>query len=108
MKNVTPRQRGLSLIELMIVISVIGILAAIVVPRYSNAKDMAMSGSLAAQISTLKKALEVYKAEHNDSYPTTAQLITIKGGKHGRFGEKQTNKIYRDIFKFLRRHRIIN
>lgn len=37
----------------------------------------------------------------------TAELITVKGGKHGRFGEKKLDKIYRDIFKFLRKRRVI-
>ncbi len=37
----------------------------------------------------------------------TGELITIKGGKHGGFGDKQMDKIYRDIFKFLHKRGII-
>jgi len=68
--------RGMTLIELMIVVSVIAIIAAIVVPRFSNANDTAKASSLASQLSTLKKTLILYKTDHNDVYPTDAQLIT--------------------------------
>lgn len=76
MRTKTQTRRGLSLIELMIVVSVLAILAAIVVPRYTNANDTAKGSALATQLSTVKKALELYKTEHNGNYPTTAQLIT--------------------------------
>ncbi len=72
----TLRQRGLTLIELMIVVSILAILAAIVIPRYSNANDSAKGSALASQLSTVKKALLLYKTDHNGDYPTTAQLIT--------------------------------
>lgn len=68
--------RGLTLIELIIVVSILAILAAIVIPRFSNATDSAKSGSIAAQLNTIKKALVLYKAEHNENYPSEDQLIT--------------------------------
>lgn len=72
------KSRGLTLIELMIVVSVLAILAAIVVPRFSNANDTAKAGALASQLNTIKKSLILYKTDHNDFYPTDAQVITTQ------------------------------
>lgn len=76
MKNNPLNQRGMTLIELMIVVSIIGILAAIVIPTFSNANESAKAGALSSQLNTVKKALIFYKADHKDLYPTDAQLIT--------------------------------
>lgn len=70
------KPRGFSLIELLIVVSVLAILAAIVVPRFSNASDKAKGGALTTQLRTVKQSLVRYKAEHGNAYPTQAQLIT--------------------------------
>lgn len=72
----TQRNQGFTLIELMIVVTIIGILAAVVIPKFSNANETAKAGSLATQIATVKKSLERYKTEHNDEYPTEDELIT--------------------------------
>ncbi len=76
MNRLSKHRRGLTLIELLIIVSILGILAAIVIPRYSNANDTAKGSALASQLATVKKALQLYKTDHNDAYPTTAQLIT--------------------------------
>ena len=76
MKNNASKYRGFSLIELLIIVSIIGILAAIVIPTFSNANETAKAGALSSQINTVKKALILYKTDHNDTYPTDAQLIT--------------------------------
>ena len=68
-------RRGLSLIELLIIVAILGILAAIVLPTFSNANETAKAGALASQINTVKKALILYKTDHNDVYPPDAQLI---------------------------------
>lgn len=76
MKNTTTRRNGFTLIELMIIVTIIGILAAIVIPTFSNANETAKSGALASQLNTVKKSLVMYKTDHNGIYPTDAQLIT--------------------------------
>jgi len=76
MQRMTLRHRAFSLVELVIVISILAILAAIVIPKYSNASQTARASSLAAQLQTLNKALQLYKNQHNGEYPTADQLIT--------------------------------
>ena len=76
MKTKRSMRRGLSLIELMIIVAILGILAAIVLPTFSNANETAKASSLQSQLNTVKKALLLYKTDHNDLYPTDTQLIT--------------------------------
>ena len=75
MKN-SKTNRGFSLIELLIIVSIIGILAAIVIPTFSNANETAKAGAVASQLNTVKKSLVLYKNDHNGTYPTDAQMIT--------------------------------
>eukprot|EP00752_Nemacystus_decipiens_P014109 g12545.t1 len=60
----------------MIIVSIIGILAAIVIPTFSNANETAKAGALSSQINTVKKSLVLYNSDHNGQYPTDAQMIT--------------------------------
>ncbi|MFK7790321.1 MAG: type II secretion system protein [Phycisphaeraceae bacterium] len=76
MKTNLRKNRGFTLIELMIIVTIIGILAAIVIPTFSNANETAKAGALASQLNTVKKSLVLYSTDHNGVFPTDAQLIT--------------------------------
>ena len=66
----------MTLVELMLVVSILAILAAIVIPKYSSANDTARGAAVASQLNTIQKALVLYKGDHNGDIPTQAQLIT--------------------------------
>jgi len=66
------RQGGFTLLELMVVIVIIALLAAIVMPRFLGATDKARVGAAKAQISSFKQALGLYKLEFK-KYPTTSE-----------------------------------
>jgi len=68
----TAMQRGFTLIELMVVVVIIGILAALVVPKLISRTDDARVMAARADISTLMSALKLYKLD-NQRYPTTEQ-----------------------------------
>ncbi len=71
----SPIQRAFSLVELVIVIVIIGIIAAIAVPRFSKATDNANGNSVKSSIVILQNAIDMYKAECG-GYPGALDLLT--------------------------------
>lgn len=61
-------KKAFTLVEILIVVVILGILAAIVVPQFTNATQDAQQGNLRAQIKGLQNQIELYKARTN-SYP---------------------------------------
>jgi len=70
----TTVAKGFTLVEILIVVVILGILAAIVVPQFTNAANDARQGNVATQGSTLQNQLELYAAQNNGNYPSIAQL----------------------------------
>ena len=66
------RQRGFTLMEIMVVIFIIGLLVAIVAPNVLGNQDQAMQQKVRADLATLEQALDLYRLE-NLRYPTTEQ-----------------------------------
>lgn len=70
MKNEHRRgDSGFTLIEILIVVIILGILAAIVVPQFSSASSDARNSSLSATLATLRVQIQYYKLQHNDTLP---------------------------------------
>lgn len=66
------RQRGFTLIEIMVVVVIMGILAALVVPKLMGRTDDARIIAARQDIATLMQGLKLYKLD-NQRYPTTEQ-----------------------------------
>jgi general secretion pathway protein G len=66
------RQRGFTLIEIMVVVVIIGLLATLVLPRVLGRQDQAMIAKAKADIQALSSALKLYKLD-NFNYPSTEQ-----------------------------------
>ena len=62
------KRNAFTLVEILIVVVILGILAAIVVPQFTNAADDARTGNLETQLSTLQNQIELYRAREG-SYP---------------------------------------
>lgn len=72
MKNAPRNKKGFTLVEILIVVIILGILAAIVVPQFTNASDDARKSSLASQLQTLRNQVSLYKLHHRETYPNNA------------------------------------
>jgi general secretion pathway protein G len=63
------RKSGFTLVEILIVVIILGILAAIVIPQFTNASQDARESALLSQLQTLRSQIELYKLQHMDVLP---------------------------------------
>src|SRR5262249_29684219 len=68
-------EKGFTLVELLVVIVILGILAAVVVFAVSGSTDNAQKKSCSAELSAVETGLEAYKASEG-SYPTNISQLT--------------------------------
>ena len=80
MRYTPAKTKGFTLIEIMVVIVILGILAAVVVPNIMSRPDEARITKTKQDIRAVETALDLYKLD-NFNYPTTEQgleaLVTI-------------------------------
>lgn len=65
---------ALTLVELLIVVVILGILAAVVIPQFSDASGDARLSSLTTNLRTIRGQIELYKLQHSGTYPTFAKF----------------------------------
>jgi len=63
-------KKGFTLIEILIVVIILGILAAIVIPQFTSASTEARQGNLKSQLQTLRSQIALYKLQHRDIAPS--------------------------------------
>jgi type IV pilus assembly protein PilA len=68
MKARKNNQKGFTLVELMIVVAIIGILAAIAIPQFAAYRQKAFNASAQSDVKNAKTALEAYYADYQH-YP---------------------------------------
>lgn len=71
----TRRRAGFSMIELVIVVVIIGIIAAIAIPRMSRGAAAANDSACAQNLAIIRNALELYYAEHDNEYPDPTTVV---------------------------------
>ena len=68
----SKRQRGFTLIELMVVLAILGVLAALIVPNVLDRADDARSTAARTDVNNLMQALKLYRLD-NQRYPAAEQ-----------------------------------
>jgi general secretion pathway protein G len=62
-------RKGFTLVEILIVVIILGILAAIVIPQFTNASQDARRSALASTVQSVRSQVELYKLQHGDTLP---------------------------------------
>jgi len=87
------KRTGFTLVEILIVVIILGILAAIVIPQFTEASNDARESALASDLQTLRSQVELYKVQHLEQYPS------VKAGgvaDTGNFIARMTGKTDQD------------
>jgi general secretion pathway protein G len=68
-------RKAFTLVEILIVVVILGILAAIVVPQFTNATQDAQGGNIQSQLDTLNNQIELFKARNNGTLPGGTTMV---------------------------------
>ncbi len=79
MKNM---KKGFTLIELMIVVAIIGILAAIAIPKFADLINKSKEGATKGSLSSVRSALQVYYGDNEGWFPTDTLASLTAGAKY--------------------------
>ena len=88
----TLRQRGFTLIEVMVVIVILGVLAALVVPRVMSRPDEARVVAARQDLASIMQALKLYRLD-NRRYPTASQGLSALDRKSTRLNSSHARNI---------------
>ncbi len=77
----SQRQTGFTLIEVLVVIVILGILAAVIVPNIMDKPGEARITKAKADIRAIESALNIYRLDKHN-YPTTDEGLAILAGKY--------------------------
>jgi len=72
---------GFTLVEILIVVIILGILAAIVIPQFANASGDARITNLKTTLANVRNQIEVFKCQHNDTAPALTGMWTLLTGQ---------------------------
>src|SRR3954464_9793574 len=81
MQMTKSKKSGFTLIELMIVVAIIGILAAIAIPKFAELIRKSSEGASKGNLGALRSAMSIYYGDLEGQYPATVDALTI-GGKY--------------------------
>ncbi|HVE11809.1 MAG TPA: type II secretion system protein [Elusimicrobiota bacterium] len=76
---VKSAKRGFTLIELMIVVAIIGILAAIAIPKFAELIRKSNEGASKGNLGSIRSALSIYYGDMEGQYPTDLMTLTNNG-----------------------------
>jgi len=86
------RNGAFSLLELVIVIAIMAVLAAIAIPRMSRGSRGADEAALEGDLAVLRNAIEVFAAEHSNTYPLVSNIVKQLTQYTDAFGHAQATR----------------
>ncbi len=75
-RSALRRNQGFTLIELMIVVAIIGILAAIAMPKFAELMVKSKEGAIKGSLGSLRSAVGIYFADNEGKYPGDLTVLT--------------------------------
>ncbi len=93
-------KRGFTLIELMIVVAIIGILAAIAIPKFADLIRKSNEGATKGNLGSIRSALSIYYGDQEGLYPQTPAALTVGGDYMGTIPKAKTPNYHGDVNTF--------
>jgi general secretion pathway protein G len=99
-KMKTRAKHGFTLVEILIVVVILGILAAIVIPQFSDASTQSKVSSMQASLQTMRSQISLYKIQHNDAAPAVDAGNTWTRMTQYTDVDNNVNATKTDVFKY--------
>ncbi len=77
MNIVRKKERGFTLVELLIVVVILSILAAVIIPQLTGSTDDARVSALDTNLSSMRSSVEIYYVQHKNLYPGTIRTHKV-------------------------------
>lgn len=74
---VRNKRRGFTLVEVLLVLAILGVIAAMVVPQLLGRQKQANIDATKLTISGVEKAMEIYAVDHAGEFPTTGEGLEV-------------------------------